>query len=201
VSETRVGSLVGRVDDLVVRALQAVILAILLFGIATRDSTIIVNGVLSLAVTQMPTVLNGNQRRTVDTTLVLWITLAALVHAVGTLGPYGTVPWWDNLAHALSASVVAAVGYTGARALDVRDECLRLPATFLFVYVLLFVLTAGVVWEVFEFSLAALASALDLPPPLGQHGLPDTVSDLVYDALGGFVVAAGAVLYTRVLGR
>lgn len=181
--------------DLLVRVLQVGLLGVLAFGVLQRDPRVIVNAAGSLVATELPALVARNYRLTLDRRLVAWISAAALFHAVGTLGPYQTVWWWDEFAHALSASVVAAVGYTTARTLDVRDECLRLPPVFLFAYVLLFVVTVGVVWELFEFALGLLASSLDVAPPLTQAGLDDTVTDLAFDAIGAVVVAAASTPY------
>lgn len=189
--------LIHRLDDVLIILFQTAILGILVFGVLEDRPTIIFNGVFALLVTQVAAVFERGSRRPVYRTLVLWVSTAALFHAVGTLGPYGDFWWWDDVAHALSASAVAAIGYTGARAFDVEDECLRLPASFLFVYVLLFVVTAGVIWELFEFALTGVAVVLDISPPLAQKGLDDTVMDLVFDTAGALVVAIGS-LYPRV---
>lgn len=177
---------------LLVRLLQLALLGVLTLGALERDPGVIVNAVGALAVTEVPALVERNYRITLSPGLVAWLAAAALFHAVGTLGPYATVWWWDDVAHVLSAAVVAGVGYAAARTLDVRDECLRLPPTFLFAYVLLFVVTAGVVWELLEFSLAVLATLADLPVPLTQYGLDDTVTDLAFDAVGAVVVAVWA---------
>lgn len=184
----------GRVDRLLARVLQLVVVGVLAFGVHTENVTMVANGVLALTVTQLPALFGGSARRTVDGRLVLWISVAAVFHAIGTLGPYWQFVWWDDVAHALSASVVAAVGYTAARVLDRRDERLGLPSGFLFLYLLLFVVTAGVVWELFEFALSGV-TRYGYTPPLVQEGLEDTVTDLVFDVTGGLVVAVGSVLY------
>jgi hypothetical protein len=46
-----------------------------------------------------------------------------------------------------------------------------------------------VVWELFEFGLDVAADATGISMPLAQHGLDDTVRDLVFNALGALTVA------------
>jgi uncharacterized membrane protein YjdF len=102
---------------------------------------------------------------------------------------YGQIWWFDHVTHALSASVVAAVGYATARALDVHSDEIHLPRRFMFVYILLFVLAFGVVWEVIEFSLGELARYQGNRAILTQSGLEDSMMDLVFDTFGAIIVA------------
>jgi len=174
---------------LAVRLTQLLLVVVLALGLRRRDVAIVANAVGALMVTASPALVRRRLRVTLDPRLTALVGAAVLVHAVGTLGPYATVGWWDEAAHALSAGVVAAAGYSLARALDVRQECLSLPPAFLFAYVLLFVAATGVVWELFEFAVGAVSTAAGLAPLLAQPSLGDTVSDLAFDALGAVVVA------------
>jgi hypothetical protein len=51
------------------------------------------------------------------------------------------------------------------------------------------VLAFGVVWELFEFGLDVAANATGLDMPVSQHGLDDTVRDLMFNSLGAILVA------------
>jgi hypothetical protein len=53
----------------------------------------------------------------------------------------------------------------------------------------------GVVWELFEFGLDVLAARTGVDMPLAQHGLDDTVGDLLFNAAGAVVVAAFGQAY------
>ena len=75
------------------------------------------------------------------------------------------------VAFALAASVASA------RALDVHSDEIHLPPKFMFVYILLFVLAFGVLWEVIEFTLGELAR------------LTDSMLDLVFDTIEAAAVA------------
>ena len=122
--------------------------------------------------------------------LVLWITGAVFIHAVGALGPYEWFGWYDSVTHALSASIVAGVGYTTARALDIHYDELTIPPEYMFGFVLVFVMAFGVLWEILEFALGGLATVLGGEPVLAQRGVSDIVFDLLYNTLGGVLVAA-----------
>lgn len=183
-----------RTGDLLVRALQLVLAGIFVVGVLHGESTVMINAGGALLVTFVPAFVDWDAHVTMDSGLVLWLTVAALFHAAGTLGPYHWW-WWDRVAHALTASVVAAAGYAVARALDVENRHLRLPAALLFCYLLLFTMTVGMLWELFEFGVRYLAHVAGIAPPLVQQSVVDTLKDLFFDGVGGVVVAAVATAY------
>ncbi|SDM99373.1 hypothetical protein SAMN04487949_3100 [Halogranum gelatinilyticum] len=171
------------------RVMQLAIVGILLVGLWTRNVAVVVNAALSLAVTVLPAVLERDWDIPLDAGLTLWLTTAVLLHAIGMLGLYSSVPWWDHLTHTLSATVVAAVGYTTARAIDEHSDAVYFPPRFLFVYVLLFTLALGVFWEVLEFAVHGLSDVVGIDAVLVQYSLEDTLVDLVFDAVGAVLVS------------
>jgi hypothetical protein len=189
------------------RAMELLLVGVLFVGLYRGSTTVVVNAFVGIVVTQLPAVLERDFDIPMDPALVLWITSAVSLHALGVLGLpgseqnlYGSVPWWDHLTHALSSSVVAGVGYATARALDEHSEEVSLPDRFMFVFILLFVLAFGVLWEVIEFGLGELATDGGRPL-LIQYGLEDTMLDLVFDSVGAVIVATwGAAHLTDVSG-
>jgi hypothetical protein len=179
----------GEIALLAGRAMQAVIAGILLVGLWERSIAVVVNAVLALAITFLPALLRRDWDVHLDTGLTLWVTLAVLLHTVGMLGFYVTVPWWDNVTHTLSATIVAGVGYATARALDEHTDAIYLPPQFLFVYILLFTMALGVLWEVLEFGAHALTDLIGVEAVLIQYSLEDTLVDLVFDFVGAVLVA------------
>ena len=189
-------------------AMEIGLVGILSVGLYQGSTTVVVNAGVGLFVTQLPPVLERDYGIPMDPALTLWITSAVFLHAFGVLGLpgsetnlYGSVPWWDHLTHALSASVVAGVGYATARAFDAHTEDIVLPPRFTFVFILLFVLAFGVFWEVIEFGLGEAARAAGNRALLTQYGLDDTMLDLVFDTIGAVIVAVwGTVHLTDVAG-
>jgi len=180
----------ARTQRLLTRGMQLALLVLVVVGLLAGEPKAITNGGIALAITFLPAVLRRNYQFPLDPWLGLWITTAVFLHTLGSAGLYGYVPWWDNLTHAMSASLVAAVGYTAARAIDLHSEEVHVPRRFVFVYIFVVVLSFGVVWELFEFGLDVIADATGLTMPLAQHGLDDTVRDLMFNSLGALVVAA-----------
>ncbi|WP_458190222.1 hypothetical protein [Haladaptatus sp. NG-WS-4] len=175
--------------QLLVRGMQFSIVGVVAIGIVNRNVGVLVNGIFALGVTVLPGVLERDYRISLDPVLTLWITAAVFLHAIGMLGLYDVVWWWDHLTHTLSAMLVAGVGYATARAFDEHSDAVYFPPRFMFVYVLLFTLAFGVVWEVLEFAARGFASVVGIEPVLIQYGLEDTIVDLVFDAAGAALVS------------
>lgn len=177
------------------RAIQLVLLGIVAYGIVFAEPKAITNGSISLLITFVPALLERNYEVPLDPWLGLWIALAVFLHTLGSAGLYASIEWWDHLTHAMSASLVAGVGYTFARAVDIHSDRIHFPRRFFFVYVLVVVLSFGVLWELFEFGLDIIADATGIAMPLAQHGLDDTVRDLMFNSLGALLVAAFAQVH------
>lgn len=171
------------------RGMQLVLLALVGYGFVAGQPKAITNGGIALVITVLPAVLERNYDLPLDPWLGLWITTAVFLHTLGSAGLYGLVYWWDNLTHAMSASLVAAVGYTAARAVDLHSDDIHIPRRFVFVYIFIVVLSFGVIWELFEFGLDIAAEVTGVTMPLAQHGLDDTVRDLMFNSLGALLVA------------
>lgn len=168
--------------------MQLVLAAVVAYGVVFGHPKAISNGGIALLVTALPAVLERNYELPLDPWLGLWITAAVFLHSLGSAGLYGHFKWWDHLTHATSASVVAGVGYTVARAVDLHSDDIYIPTRFAFVYIVLLVLAFGVIWELFEYGLDIAADLTDLEMPLAQHSLDDTVRDLMFNSLGALVV-------------
>jgi hypothetical protein len=184
------------------RAMQVVLVGLVFIGLDRGNVGIVANSAIALGVTYLPATLERDYHIPMDAGLTLWITTAVFLHALGTVGLpgsqfsfYQTVWWWDHLTHALSASVVAAAGYATVRAIDLHTEQVYLPPQFTFVFILLFVVAFGVLWEVLEFAVGGLASLLGGDAILTQYGLEDTLLDLVFDIVGGVLVAIWGTAY------
>lgn len=178
-----------RTQQRLTRLMQALLLGIVGYGMIGGHPKAISNGGIALLITFLPALLERNYEIPLDPWLALWITGAVFLHTLGSAGLYALIPWWDHVTHALSASLVAGVGYTAARAIDLHSDDIVIPRRFAFVYLFVVVLAFGVVWELFEFGLDVFANATGIQMPLAQHGLDDTVRDLLFNSLGALLVA------------
>ncbi|WP_042662146.1 hypothetical protein [Haloferax sp. ATB1] len=182
----------------VTRALQVLMLLIFAVGVSYGNSGVAVNAAVGLLVTLLPAVIERRYEFTMHVGIVLWITVAMFLHALGTLplpgldflSAYTAVWWWDHMTHALSSSLVAGAAYAVTRTFQVRTANINMPPKFMFAYLLLFVMAFGVLWELLEFYISVAARVFGTAEVLTQYGLDDTVLDLCYNTLGGLLVAA-----------
>lgn len=168
---------------------------LLAYGLLVRDVPTVTNAGLALFVTWVPAYLERNHRLPLEPELVLWVTAAAVLHALGSAGLYDLVGQWDSLTHALSASLVAATGYTVVRSVDLHSPRVYLPRRVLVAFVVLFILAVGVVWEVAEFAIDTGARSLGTEAALAQHGIDDTAGDLLFNLAGALVAATLGAAY------
>lgn len=189
--ETRPGNSVSRwrgaeVLRLANRVVQAGIGAALLAGVRRRDPTVAVNGVVSLVFTALPRALEARYGARFRPWQRLWVSAAGLVHTLGMLGPYDRVWWWDHLAHTLSGVVVAAATDVvfQARAADADPPSGRSRAGVIAGVTLGF----GIVWELLEYVVHAVADRLGFDPLLVHYGRLDALGDLCFDLVGAGIV-------------
>ncbi|WP_440005467.1 hypothetical protein [Halomicrococcus sp. SG-WS-1] len=173
----------------VTRAMELSLVGILFVGLDRGNLGIAINAGLAFLITFVPAILERDYDIPMDAGLTLWITVAVFLHALGTLGPYQNVWWYDHLTHALSASLIAAAGYATVRAIDEHYSGVVLPPRFVFVFILLFVVAFGVIWEVIEFAIGGMASVFGGKAVLTQYGLEDTMKDLLFNTAGAIVTA------------
>ncbi|MCU4972686.1 hypothetical protein OB955_08030 [Halobacteria archaeon AArc-m2/3/4] len=177
------------------RAMQLALGGILVYGLLERDVTTISNAGIAFAITFLPAILERDRRLPLEPGLVFWLTSAVFLHAVGSAGLYGLVGPWDSLTHALSASIVAAGGYAVVRAIDLHSDEVYLPPKMMFGIILVFVLAFGVLWEIMEFAIDGITQEFGLEAVLAQHGIDDTIGDLVFDLVGAVIVATWGSVY------
>lgn len=180
--------LADQTERVLVRALQAVLVAVVAYGLSRGEIGLVVNAGVSLAISVLPAYLRRDTSLSLDAGLTLWLTAAVVLHAFGTVGLYRAIPIYDQVAHALSASVVAAAGYATIRALEIHSDAVSFPDGFRFLLLFLTVMAFGVLWEILEFATSLVSQLLGGQPVLAQYGLDDIVWDLVFNQVGAVVV-------------
>jgi hypothetical protein len=178
-----------------VRGMQAFLVLATVYAVATVQYTLIVNTGVPLALAAFPTLVRWRYDRDLSAGLALWIATAAALHALGALGLYAWFGWYDQVTHTVSASLVAGVGYAIVGALERYSTAVEFPPRFRVLLVLLFVLGIGVIWEILEFATGGIAALVGGEPVLAQYGLRDIALDLVFDAVGGLLVALWGTRY------
>ena len=182
-------------ERLLTRGMQLTLGGLLVYGLATLRLGMAASGGLALAVTFLPAILRREYGYSMDAGLALWITVAICLHVLGSLGPYRWFSWYDEVTHTVSATVVAGVGYAVLRAFECHSAEIDVPSEFRAVFIVVFVLAFGVLWEVFEFAVVWLSRAIGVGSPVTVYGIDDIVTDMVFNTVGAALVAGWGTGY------
>lgn len=170
------------------RSLQLAIVIALVEGIRRRDPSVIVNGIVSLVFAVMPRFLENRYDVRFHPWQRLWVSVAALVHTMGMLGPYDRIWWWDHLAHTLSGVVVAGATDVVFQAEAEEDGQARLSPESRSTVIAGVTLGFGVLWEGLEYSIHTIANRQGFEPLLVHYGRFDAVGDIIFDLFGAVLV-------------
>lgn len=174
------------------RGMQASMAAVVVAGIATGNLTWVPAAAVSLAISEVPSFLRRDLHLVLPVELNLWIVLALFLHVIGGVsGFYDSLAGWDHLTHAMSSSLIATLGFVAVVVLDKYVDSISLPGPFLAFFIVMFTMAIGVSWELMEYIVDETMGTNM------QYSLSDTMVDLLFDSLAGFIVAAGGTFYLR----
>lgn len=178
-----------------VRVLQFALAGIVIYGLVILQFELALNAGIPLAVTFLPAFLRREYSYTMDASLVLLLSVAVFLHAIGSLGFYVQYSWYDEITHTVSAVLVAGIGYATLTALERHSSEIDLPPKLRGVFILVFVLAFSVAWEVFEFGAVWLSQLLGVTSPVKVFGIDDIVTDMIFNVVGGIIVAVWGTEY------
>jgi hypothetical protein len=119
--------------------MQLGMVAVAMGGIVTANYTWLPAALVSLLASTVPTFLRRDLRVVLPAEINFLIVLALFLHVVGGYsGFYDTLPGWDHLTHAMSASLVATLGFVVVVALDKYVDSIFLPPLFLAFFIVMF---------------------------------------------------------------
>lgn len=156
---------------------------------------------LTFVMTFYPSILRKKFRVYLPSTMQIIITL--FIFAAEFLGElhdfYYKFPWWDNMLHCISGSVLGIIGFMFVYFLNkTHIKKTKLSPIFIALFALCFSISIGVFWEIFEFSgdrlLGLNMQKFRMP---GEDGLVDTMTDLIVDSIGAFIVAVIGYIYMK----
>ncbi len=141
-------------------------------------------GLFALIFSFVPTILKKNYKITIPWILELLIFLALFLHvAGGVFGLYGKFEWWDTMTHFVSTFMLAVVGLTVIYLMHVYWDGLKMDIRAIMVFTVFIGAFLGGVWEILEWSADQMFGTSE------QHGLDDTMKDLVMDLVGAMIAA------------
>ncbi|WAI00182.1 hypothetical protein [Methanogenium organophilum] len=124
------------------------------------------------------------------------IALALWFHTAGYIQGYYEMfyPYYDKIAHLVSGTTVALLGFLGVIFLD-RYWNMKLNALFIIGFTIIFGMALGGFWEIYEFLVdtflgGSMAGKM-------QNGLNDTMLDMMFVLAGSIIVAIMGVFYFR----
>ena len=164
------------------------LLTVFLVGLRRRNPGAVVNAAIAAIGTCLPDFVERAYGVELRPWQRAYVNTAMVTHAVGMLGPYDEVWWWDHLTHAHSASILGGIVYAASRRRG-RDPGPRVVAV---------VVCLGLCWEIAEYAIHAAANRLGFEPILVTYGPKDTLLDIVFDLIGALLVLAFG---DRVLGE
>lgn len=153
-------------------------MAVFIVGVRRRDLGAVVNAVVAFLGSYVPEIVEQASAIEFRPWQRLYVEAAMCLHAIGMLGPYDDIRWWDHVTHTLSASIVGGATFVAAKQRGKDPRPLVLGS----------VITLGVLWEIVEYLIHATANRLGMEPILVFYSKTDTVLDLVFNLVGGLLV-------------
>ncbi|GAB3670520.1 hypothetical protein [Halopiger thermotolerans] len=162
------------------RGIRYALLAVFVEGIRRRDPGAVVNAIVAAMGTYLPDLVERAYGVELRPWQRAYVQSAMITHAVGMLGPYDDVWWWDHLTHAHSSSILGGAVFAISRRRG-RDPGPRVVAA---------VVCLGLLWELVEYAVHAAGDRLGIDPVLVSYGKKDTALDVVFDLVGAALVLA-----------
>jgi hypothetical protein len=123
--------------------------------------------------------------------IMVFIYLSLILGSVGEF--YDLFPWWDTMLHTISGILFGLLGFSLVYHLNRSSwEKIRLSRAFIALFAFCFALSLGAIWEIYEYLVDSLFGW-----NMQRSGLPDTMSDLILDALGAGIVSSAGYVYLK----
>ena len=177
-------------------AMQGLILLEGIFGLFIRDPSIIVTAFIGLFLTCIPYLIGRRIQVTLPWEVNFLIAFAVFLHVAGYSQQLYIFlyPYYDKFAHFVSSITVAVLAFVSILLIN-RFSCTKLARWQIFFYIVIFTMAIGAFWEIYEYLMDTFLGSY-LTKHL-QHGLDDTMIDLIIDLLGGIVVGFFGTRYIQ----
>lgn len=110
---------------------------------------------------------------------------------------YYTVPHWDTYLHAISAAMLATVGFNIVNLLnDAKIVRMDMSPFFVAFFAFMFAVACGAIWEIYEFTFDGILhfnmqkfATQDGTNLIGRAALYDTMKDIIVDTLSALAIS------------
>jgi hypothetical protein len=178
--------------------MQFVILMTVVSSLVTGNFFVSISGTIVLFVSCLPYYFERKTHIVIPWWVTFFIAFSLYLHIAGySMGWYESgYPYYDKFAHLISSMTVAMLMFLLVLILN-RYENIRFSRIMIFFSVFLFTLALGSIWEIIEFSIdQVFGNRLHFSTML-QHGLDDTMSDLIFNMIGGLIIASIGTWYLK----
>jgi hypothetical protein len=101
--------------------------------------------------------------------------------------------WWDILLHMGSGLILGIFGFLLVYVINEHDDLeMHMKPSFVGLFAFMFALGMGTIWEIVEFTLDQF-----LGMTMQGASLMDTMSDLIVDGIGAFIISVFGYTYLR----
>lgn len=171
-------------------------------GIRTKSSyaLMFVQCLLGLVALSLPDIFAKKFLKQIPTNMLIlyFIFLYCAIYLGEVRDFYYRFEYWDTMLHTFSGAMLGALGFSFVTLLNKVDKIpINLSPFFVCLFAFCFAITIGVAWEIYEFSFDGLLhlnmqkfmteEGVEL---VGRAALSDTMSDLIVDAIGAFIISA-----------
>ena len=171
--------------------LQLLLISMLPYLIYRRNYLYAIGALLAIFFAYTPAMLKHNFNIQLPWLLEFAIALHMFLHIGGlAFGWYSKFRLYDVVLHIHGTMIIALLGFMLVYTLYYLGK-IKLSLGMIGVFTFLFAIAIGALWEIAEFRLDQSFGTL------AQPSLQDTMGDLIFDGIGGILVAGVGMWYVR----
>ncbi len=184
--QTKIGWILSRI-------LETIILIIGIFSIYKGYFVQSLACFVGLFVSLLPTIIKRNLKISLPWIFEFLIVFSVSLHIWGgALGLY-SLPFYDKFAHFIVSAIISFFALMVVYILTICSPRLYMDTTTMILFVKIFSLAIGGLWEIAEFSYDKFLFGY----PASQVSLDNTMGDLIADFLAGIIIAILGVIAIR----
>jgi hypothetical protein len=171
----------------------------IIFALSMGDGIAVISAVAGFLIAMVPYAFTRVTRIKFPWFVYFLVSLALLIHISGYVqGRYMNIPNWDTLAHTVSGSILALLGFIGILFFD-RIRKYNLDPEMIACITLMVGLTGEYLWEIYEFLVdtflgGSLAGKM-------QVDNTDTMMDMIFVFIPSVIIALAGYYYVRKYGK
>lgn len=176
--------------------MQGLIFLYITLALYQKDYLNVFGGALCLSITFLPFMLRRKWGIHLPWTLNFLIVLSLYLHVGGQIMGWYLIfhPFYDKFGHFIGSATIALLGFASAITLD-KFSKIKLNKTHIIFFIIIFTMAIGAFWEIGEFILDQTLGTKT------QHGLEDTIYDLIFNLIGGLSIALLTKIYFQTMKK